>query len=281
VTGGGSLSLSSMAVHAEIMVGMLVNHLGAGSSVRLTAVTVPEYPELGPGTGTLTVAEGDIFPTFEPPELAQWFGVRAVSLLSVSLLTELNTMIVLATLLPVSAAGVVAACLSARVCCSPACLLLALCRWPGQLPQGWAASYDVAGCSNPAHCGTFVAVPARCTSGAACPGGAYARPGWTDATRCDGVPTYQAGGPDGPVLFRYYGGDGTYWDVGSSDRLNDCEYGHGDYLSSAGNPGLADGAPTAPVYSAGSGYYDRDNHARGTITVTAGDGSAIGGGGGH
>jgi hypothetical protein len=84
VTGGGSLSLSSMPVHAEVMVGLLLTHLdGAGSSVRLTDVTVPEYPELGGGTGTLTVAEGDLFSTFDPPELAQWFGVRAVSLLCV------------------------------------------------------------------------------------------------------------------------------------------------------------------------------------------------------
>ena len=81
VTGGGSLSLSSMAVHAEVMA-YLATHLdGAGSSVRLTGVTVPEHPELGGGTGTLTVAEGDSF-TSEPPELAQWFfgAVRAVSL---------------------------------------------------------------------------------------------------------------------------------------------------------------------------------------------------------
>ena len=83
VTGGGSLSLSSMAVHAEVM-RYLVTHLdGAGSSVRLTGVTVPEYPALGPGTGTLAVAEGDSFPTYDPPELLQWFGVRAVSLLCV------------------------------------------------------------------------------------------------------------------------------------------------------------------------------------------------------
>ena len=84
VTGGGSLSLSSMAVHAEVMF-YLVTHLdGAGSSVRLTDVTVPEYPALGGGTGTLTVAAGDSFPTFDPPELVQWFvgPVRAVLSLS-------------------------------------------------------------------------------------------------------------------------------------------------------------------------------------------------------
>ena len=78
VTGGGSLSLSSMAVHAEVMVG-LFNHLdGAGSSVRLMDVTVPDNPrELGPGTGSLVVAEGDSFPTFDPPDSPLSFLVRA------------------------------------------------------------------------------------------------------------------------------------------------------------------------------------------------------------
>eukprot|EP01046_Picozoa_sp_COSAG06_P049950 COSAG06_NODE_7794_length_2371_cov_41.986796_2_plen_154_part_00 len=153
------------------------------------------------------------------------------------------------------------------------------------MPQGFAVSYDVAGCSNPAHCGTFVAVQARCTSGDSCPGGEYARPGWTDATQCDGVPTYQSGGPGGPVLFRYYDGDdgSTVWIVGSSGALNDCGFYGGDpYLASDSNPGRPGGAPTAPGYSAGEGWYDGDNDAYGApITVTAGDGSAIGGGGGH
>lgn len=121
-----------------------------------------------------------------------------------------------------------------------------------------------------------------------CPGGAFARPGWTDATMCDGVPTYQLGGPDGPVLFRYYSdrSGSTRWRVGPSGRLNDCngDGGHGSstYLFSALNPGRPGGAPTAPGYSAGDGWTDyENNNARGTITVTAGDGSATGGGGGH
>ena len=82
VTGGGSLSLSSMAVHAKVLY-MAASLDGAGSSVRLTGVTVPEHPELGAGTGTLTVEEGDSF-TSDPPELFQWFfgPVRAVSPLS-------------------------------------------------------------------------------------------------------------------------------------------------------------------------------------------------------
>jgi hypothetical protein len=70
--------------------------------------------------------------------------------------------------------------------------------------------------------------------------------------------------------------------VGSSDALNDCNpYGSDYYLYSALNPGRPGGAPTAPGYSAEGGWTDWDNNgARGTITVTAGDGSAIGGGGG-
>jgi hypothetical protein len=84
------------------------------------------------------------------------------------------------------------------------------------------------------------------------------------------------------VLFRAYNsyqGDHTYWVVGPSDRLNDC--GSPNYLNSDSNPGRPGGAPTAPGYSAGDGWTDIDNNrARGTITVTAGDGSAIGGGGG-
>ena len=100
---------------------------------------------------------------------------------------------------------------------------------------------------------------------------------------CDGVPTYQLGGPDGPVLYRLYDGGSTHWYVGPSDRLNDCDGNYGNYLYSGLNPGRPGGAPTAPGYSAGDGWTDYDIYpeARGTITVTAGDGSAIGGGGGH
>ena len=69
--------------------------------------------------------------------------------------------------------------------------------------------------------------------------------------------------------------------MGPSDRLADC--GGGDYyLQSGSNQGPTGGAPTAPRYSAGDGWYDYDadisNPARGTISVTAGGG---GGGGGH
>ena len=149
------------------------------------------------------------------------------------------------------------------------------------------------GCSDESHCGVFSRVPASCASGNFCPGGRWAN-GNTDPTRCDGVPTYQAGGPGGPVLYRFYYSGSTYWRVGPSGRLNDCnpsgddycsldhDYCSLDYLGSDLNPGRPDGAPTAHGYSAEDGWTDFDNNfARGAITVTAGDGSASGGGGGH
>ena len=135
----------------------------------------------------------------------------------------------------------------------------------------------------------FRRVDAHCTSttvSAWCPGGRLAN-GNSDDTKCDGAPVYQrvgeGGGVDGsgPVLYRFYVGGSTFWVVGPSDRLADCYY-HGNYLLSGSNQGPTGGAPTAPGYSAGDGWTDYDNnYARGTITVTAGDGSAIGGGGGH
>eukprot|EP01046_Picozoa_sp_COSAG06_P055111 COSAG06_NODE_10022_length_1766_cov_132.211758_2_plen_209_part_00 len=128
--------------------------------------------------------------------------------------------------------------------------------------------YTVTGCSDESRCGVFTRVLASCASGHYCPGGDYAN-GNTDPTLCDSAPVYQEGGPGGPVLYRrYYASDGgsTYWAVGPSDRLNDC-YGGPYYLSSALNPGRSGGAPAAPEYSAGDGWWDRDNNADGTITV--------------
>jgi hypothetical protein len=136
----------------------------------------------------------------------------------------------------------------------------------------------------------FRRVDAHCTDTAYghCPGGQYAN-GNSDETKCDGAPVYQrageGGGVDGsgPVLYRgYYGNGHTIWDVGSSARLADCYRGNGDYhyLASGSIPGPTGGAPTAPGYSAGDGWYDGDNNgARGTISVSAGGGG--GGGGGH
>ena len=70
-------------------------------------------------------------------------------------------------------------------------------------------SYTLAGCADPAHCGTFRRVRVRCTSGEWCPGGKYERPGSTDPTLCAGVPAYQKGDGDGPVLYRVEYSSGT------------------------------------------------------------------------
>eukprot|EP01046_Picozoa_sp_COSAG06_P015474 COSAG06_NODE_993_length_11161_cov_12.065359_9_plen_164_part_00 len=156
--------------------------------------------------------------------------------------------------------------------------------------DGFAESYTVEGCSNPAHCGVFRRVDAHCTSTTRvqdsrwCPGGRYAN-GNSDDTKCDGAPVYQrvgeGGGVDGagPVLYRVFFVDYTRWGVGPSDALADCfgygAYSGGYYLLSL--PGSS-GAPTAPGYSAGDGWTDYDNNgARGTISVAAGGDS----GGGH
>ena len=152
--------------------------------------------------------------------------------------------------------------------------------------DGFAESYTVEGCSNPAHCGVFRRVDAHCTDNTYghCPGGANAN-GNSDDTKCDGAPVYQrvgeGGGVDGggPVLYRYYSGGGnTLWAVGPSGALATC---YGGYLVSGSNRGPTGGAPTAPGYSAGDGWYDGDTsypYARGTISVSAGGGGA---GGGH
>ena len=63
--------------------------------------------------------------------------------------------------------------------------------------QAYADSYTLSGCSTAARCGVFGRVAAHCTDPSgygSCPGGADARPGWTDATLCDGAPVYQRRG---------------------------------------------------------------------------------------
>ena len=152
--------------------------------------------------------------------------------------------------------------------------------------DGFAESYTVEGCSDPAHCGVFRRVDAHCTTGSydRCPGGEHAN-GNSDETKCDGAPVYQrvgeGGGVDGggPVLYRYYGNGYTAWYVGPSDALADCD-GGGNYLQLGSNQGPTGGAPTDPGYSAGDGWtdWDANPYAHGTISVSAGSG---GGGGGH
>jgi hypothetical protein len=156
---------------------------------------------------------------------------------------------------------------------------------------GFAESYTVEGCSNPAHCGVFRRVDAHCTDPyhyGHCPGGEYAN-GNSDETKCDAAPVYQrvgeGGGVDGsgPVLYRYYNQqDNTQWIVGPSDALADC---NGQLLSSrpqGSNQGPTGGAPTAPGYSAGDGWYDYGTNPSGyrPIRVSAGGGGG-GGGSGH
>ena len=113
-----------------------------------------------------------------------------------------------------------------------------------------------------------------------CPGGDYARPGWTDATLCDGAPVYQrrgGGAVDGAVLYRRRVSDdgSTYWLVGPSERLADCygRYAYGDsYYWSGSNPGPSSYAPDAPGY----GWSDPGGYKG--VHIVAGGG---GGGGGH
>ena len=156
--------------------------------------------------------------------------------------------------------------------------------------DGFAESYTVRGCSNPAHCGVFRRVDAHCTdtTHGHCLGGQYAN-GNSDETKCDGAPVYQrvgeGGGVDGggPVLYRWYQNGNTYWRVGPSDALADCSNGYDyPYLHSGSIPGPSGGAPTDPSYSAGDGWSDRDANPtayHAPISVTAGGGDA--GGGGH
>ena len=155
--------------------------------------------------------------------------------------------------------------------------------------DGFAESYTVEGCSNPAHCGVFRRVDAHCTdtTNGHCPGGEYAN-GNSDETKCDGAPVYQRVGEGGavdgggPVLYRwYYADDTTQWSVGPSYHLADCWGYSNDYLRSGSNQGPTGGAPTDPGYSAGDGWadFDANPYAYGTISVTAGGGDA--GGGGH
>eukprot|EP01051_Picozoa_sp_SAG22_P014172 SAG22_NODE_1682_length_3817_cov_8.486283_1_plen_190_part_00 len=59
VTGGGSLSLASLALLASALAAALAGLSGAGSRLVLEAVTVPERPEWGALTGTVTKADDD------------------------------------------------------------------------------------------------------------------------------------------------------------------------------------------------------------------------------
>jgi hypothetical protein len=63
-------------------------------------------------------------------------------------------------------------------------------------PEGFAETYEITGCADPAHCGVYQIVSAHCEPGAHCPSK-------SDRTLCDRAPVYQLEGqPDGPVLHR-------------------------------------------------------------------------------
>ena len=139
----------------------------------------------------------------------------------------------------------------------------------GPLSDGFEETYTVSGCSESAHCGLFRRVAAHCISGSgSCPGGRYANSN-TDATLCDGAPVYQRDGDsDGPVLYRFFNGDDTVWYVGSTAALAFCS--GSNYLESAA---ATPGAPIAPGYSAGDGWYDDDDGtSRGSISIAPGGG---------
>ena len=70
MTTSGSLSLASVAVPATVL-GAAQNQLsGAGSTLRLAMVTVPELPDVGELAGTMTVG-GDGSKAVDPPRFGQ------------------------------------------------------------------------------------------------------------------------------------------------------------------------------------------------------------------
>lgn len=133
------------------------------------------------------------------------------------------------------------------------------------LPDGFDESYTITGCAIPAHCGRFWRVAAHCTDTTSsvgnCPGQDSAN-GNTDPTLCDGAPVYQkpqgerSGEGGGPVLYRWFDGQGgTRWFVGPADALENCN-GSGDYLDSAAIVDQPGSAPTSTGYSSGKGWID-------------------------
>ena len=79
LSGGGSLSLASMAVPAAALGAAQGTLSGAGSTLRLDAVTVPEVPDAGALTGTISLTGG--LPSTEPASLFDnvpgWFIVSS------------------------------------------------------------------------------------------------------------------------------------------------------------------------------------------------------------
>ena len=81
LSGGGSLSLASMAVPAAVLGAAERTLSGAGSTLRLDAVTVPEVPVWGRLSGTLTMGD-DGSTAFDPPQT--FFGHTTTGTFAVS-----------------------------------------------------------------------------------------------------------------------------------------------------------------------------------------------------
>ena len=73
-----SLSLASMAVPAAVLAAAQAQLSGAGSTLRLAAVTVPESPDWGALTGTMTVGADGSRAT-DPPGFGATGGIFTVS----------------------------------------------------------------------------------------------------------------------------------------------------------------------------------------------------------
>ena len=73
VTGGGALRLVDCIVPSEVLSGVVTQLSGEGSTLQLSAVTVPERPDVGERTGTMTVgADGST--VVDPPNFVNFGG---------------------------------------------------------------------------------------------------------------------------------------------------------------------------------------------------------------
>eukprot|EP01043_Picozoa_sp_COSAG02_P033912 COSAG02_NODE_2341_length_9104_cov_2.666185_4_plen_347_part_00 len=253
VSGFGSLSLAQMAVTSAQFSAFFFLFVppapAPGSVVRLSEVTAGEREAL---TASLSVG-ADGVGVYDPPDFLTSGLVRSTIIVAPA----------------------------ARLAGPRRCAGFSLGTRPrALLRQVYADSYTLSGCSTAEYCGVFRRVAAHCAGGRYCPGGASARPGWSDATLCDGAPAYQLAG-GGAVLYRYMDSDGsTRWVVGASSALGDCSsnYYNSDYLSavSGSNPQ----PPSWPPDVAGYGWSDPGGFSsgHGVVHIVAGDG---GGGGGR
>jgi hypothetical protein len=146
--------------------------------------------------------------------------------------------------------------------------------------QVYAESYTLSGCTTARYCGVFRRVAAQCLCDECenCPNMELARPGWTDATLCDGAPIYQLEGGEGLVLYRYMPWrGGSQWAVtDSDDGVHRCGGGSQYYHSRLADSDLAPSAPDAVIYGwSDPGGYDSTNEqgafSGGTINIVMGD----------